>query len=88
MFRAADLPMAHAIPGADRRREAAVGSRVGVSHLLVAVDLGLLDLEFGEDLVRLVALGGEFRLVTPPGRIGRPLSGARRGKPRWGLPSK
>jgi hypothetical protein len=37
------------------------------------VDLGLLDLEFGEDLVRLIALGGELGPVTPPGRIARSL---------------
>jgi hypothetical protein len=52
------------------------GFRSASAIFLRADDLRLLDLELGEDLVRLVALGGEFGSVTPPGRITRSLDQA------------
>jgi hypothetical protein len=48
------------VVGAHERREISDRAQVGVSHLVVAVELRLLDLQLCQCLVRLVALGGEL----------------------------
>ncbi len=69
------------VAGADQRREIPDRAQVGLCDLPIAFDLGLLDLEFREDLVRLVALGSELRPVSAlvggklHGRVGAALRG-------------
>ncbi len=59
------------VVGADQRRQVPDGAQVGLCYPLIAVNLGLLDLEVGKDLVRLVALGGELCPV-PALVVGQP----------------
>jgi hypothetical protein len=49
---------------------------------------GKLRQEFGEDLVRLVALGGELRPVTPARALPSVQAPAQSSKPRRGLPDQ
>jgi hypothetical protein len=65
------------VAGAEQRREIAERPEVSVGHLPVAVDLGLLDLQFGKGLVCLLPLAGELGpivcgvLKAAPRRYGR-----------------
>jgi hypothetical protein len=52
------------VAGAEQRCQIADRAQVGLRDLSLPVDLGLLDLEFGQDLVCMVALGGELRPVA------------------------
>jgi hypothetical protein len=68
-----EIPEHILIAGSEECCQTAHRAQVGLRHPPIAIDLGLLDLQVGKGLVRLVALGDELRPI--PTLIGGKLHG-------------